>query len=89
MVYLRNGKDSSDAIMDLEVDSFPTNNPGNIYIFCAGYLVDTDFDGDKDLILSPNDGSENSSNNFENSWQYENTGNDDSPVFNFQTKSFA
>ena len=88
LVFLRNGNNNTNAIMDLVLDSFPTIKPVNLPIFVAPYYIDVDFDGKRDLLAVPNDGSEVSGKNFEQILMYKNTGTDASPVFTFSSNNF-
>lgn len=62
---------------------FPASRPVNLIIYPAGYYEDMDFDGVKDLIITPNVYLNNYFNSdFENSnWFYKNTGNNAAPAF--------
>jgi hypothetical protein len=67
--------------------NFPSNSlPANIQIFPAAFLVDTDFDGKRDLIVCPN--AKNISENESSIRQYKNMGTESSPVFIHQTNDF-
>ncbi len=74
MVFLRNGENSSDAIMDTVIDSFPINHPVDIYVYSAAYYLDVTFDGKPDLIIAPNEGAEVAGRNFNHTWLYEDSG---------------
>lgn len=67
--------------------NFPSNSiPANVQIFPAAFLVDTDFDGKRDLIVCPN--AKNSSENESSIRRYKNMGTESSPVFVHQTNDF-
>ena len=87
---LINGGDNQNAIM-VAVDSvFPQNYNNTIAakmnVFPATYYLDVTNDGVNDLIVTTN--SENNSENFESCWIYQNSGQNNSPVFNFVQKDF-
>ena len=58
----------------------------DVDIFPAGFYIDVNNDGEKDLIVSPND--INASNNYQSSWLYLNNGTTTQPDFNFVSSSF-
>ena len=67
--------------------TFPSNStPINMTLFPAGYWVDVDFDGVKDLIVAPN--AKNVSENEQSVAKYKNTGSNTVSNFVFETKSF-
>ena len=67
--------------------SFPSNStPVNMQLFPAAYRVDVDFDGIKDLIVTPN--AKNVSENETSCAKYKNTGTNSISNFIFETKSF-
>ncbi len=67
--------------------SFPSNStPINMQLFAAGFYVDVDFDGKKDLLVTPN--ANNVSENESSVLFYKNTGANSLPNFVYQTKSF-
>ena len=87
---LINGGDNQNAYM-ISVDSvFPQNHnntiAANMHVYPATYYLDVTNDGVKDLIVTTN--SENNSENFESCWLYENTGQNNSPDFNFVQTNF-
>lgn len=66
---------------------FPSNSVGaDVSIFPAGYHVDINNDGKRDLMVTPS--SKVGSENRISSWYYLNSGSDLSPVFNFQQDDF-
>jgi len=66
---------------------FPSNStPINLEIFPAGFYVDVDFDGMKDLIVGTN--AKNVSENETSILFYKNTGTNALPNFIFQTNAF-
>jgi hypothetical protein len=72
------------------IGNFPQTNPVDFHVFPAAYYEDIDFDGIKDLIVSPNvfDNTDRLT-DFKNSvWLYKNTNTTNSPNFNFVTTNF-
>jgi hypothetical protein len=70
-----------------QTPNFPVgNNPVNLEVFPAGFYLDVNNDGAKDMVVSPNVASLGA--NIDNNWLYKNTGLTDLPSFNLQTKSF-
>lgn len=66
---------------------FPSNSVrANVLSFAASFWEDVDFDGVKDLLVTPND--KNNSSNKQSAWMYKNTGTNQQPIFSFQTKDF-
>ncbi len=89
LVLLLNGgtEPNTDSPMISADVNFPSNSlPANIYLFPAGFYVDVDFDGVKDLIVSAS--AKNVSENETSILFYKNTGSNALPNFNFQTKAF-
>lgn len=67
--------------------NFPSNTtPVNMQLFPAGFYVDVDFDGKKDLIVCPN--ANNVSENESSILFYKNSGLNNQPNFIYQTKAF-
>jgi hypothetical protein len=67
--------------------NFPSNTtPINMQLFPAGFYVDVNFDGKKDLIVTPN--ANNVPENESSILFYKNTGANNQPNFVYQTKSF-
>lgn len=70
--------------------TFPSNNANtlavDLYLFPAGYYLDVNNDGVKDLLVSPNcfSGCEN----LKSVWYYENQRSTDLPEFDFKTTQF-
>jgi hypothetical protein len=69
---------------------FPSGSPANFPLFPAPYFEDVDFDGLKDLVVSPNLYSRQFTNVLvKNSvWFYKNTGTAQTPVFTFTKNNF-
>ena len=87
MVELINGGDSITANITAQDSAFPPNTSKvDLYLFPAGYYIDVDNDGVKDLIVAPN--AANISENFTSVWLYRNSGGNDSPMFNYVQNDF-
>jgi len=89
LVLLINGgtEPNQDSPMISLDNAFPSNSlPVDMYLFPAAFWVDVDFDGKKDLIVGAN--AKNVSENEKSIYFYKNTGTNQLPNFNFQTKSF-
>lgn len=84
---LTNGGDADEAHIISQDINFPSNSldiqQAN---FPATFYVDVTFDGINDLIVSPNQ--PNLSENVNCTWLYENQGQNDAPIFDFQRKNF-
>lgn len=67
--------------------NFPSNSTGvDMEIFPAGYFVDVDFDGKKDLVVCPN--AKNISENETSVMFYKNSGSNSNPNFVFQSPNY-
>lgn len=89
MMLLINGGTvpNSNSDMISMTTAFPSNStPINMQLFPAGFYVDVDFDGKKDLLVTPN--ANNVSENESSILFYKNTGSNTQPNFVYQTKSF-
>ncbi len=87
MVMLTNGGTTTSSGIIAFDTTFPSNsNPVDLTVFPAGYFLDVDNDGLKDLLVAPNN--PNTSENKDNIWFYKNFGANDSPEFIFQHKTF-
>lgn len=69
---------------------YPVSEPAVMPVFPAAYLEDVDFDGKKDLLVSPNVyGNDNLMMDFVASgWYYRNAGTDERPDFQLVRKDF-
>ncbi len=87
MVMLTNGgTTTSSGIIAYDTD-FPSGSTAvDLTVFPAGYFLDVDNDGLKDLLVAPNN--PNTSENFDNIWFYKNTGNSTIPEFTFLENTF-
>ena len=87
---LINGGDNQNALMTSVDSVFPQNNSNTIaadmHVYPASYYLDVTNDGIKDLIVTTN--SQNNSENFESCWLYINSGQTNSPDFNFLQTNF-
>lgn len=85
--FLTNGGTRSSALITTQNNNFPANTEGvNLPVFPASYMLDLDFDGKKDVIVSP--ASTNYIENYAVSWFYKNTGTNAVPTFQIQQKDF-
>lgn len=85
LVMLQNGGTLINAEMTAQDPAFPGIAGVNLSVFPAGFSVDLDQDGLKDLIVSPN--AVNVSENYANTWWYQNIGTTDSAIFSLQSNS--
>ncbi len=78
---------NTNSLMISDDVNFPSNTtPVNMQVFPAAYLVDTDFDDVKDLVVAPN--AKNASENETSCMKYKNTGSNTVSNFVFSTKGF-
>lgn len=86
LTMLTNGGTPTSGIFTAVDQTFPSNNTStsavNLSIFPCGYYEDVNYDGIRDLLISPN--AANVSENFNSLVYYKNAGTDDAPVFQFQ-----
>lgn len=86
LTMLTNGGTTTNAFFTAKDTMFPMNNtstiPVDLTLFPCAYYVDVNYDGIKDLIVSPN--APNASENFNSVIYYRNNGTDNFPVFQFQ-----
>ncbi len=91
LVFFENRGTNQEAIIQGFSNEFPSaSNRITFPFFPAAYYEDINFDGIKDLLVSPNTAS-----NFgdqmdfvSSSWLFTNSGSNDNPVFIFQEKNF-
>ena len=89
MVRLTNGgtvPNTNSGMISFE-NNFPSYDvPVDVTIFPGAYHVDINFDGKRDLVVTPSSrvGSENRT----STWYYLNTGTDATPVFDYQQNDF-
>lgn len=87
LVMLKNGGSMDDAVMIDQQTDFPSNSqPVDLNVFPAAYYLDVNNDHLKDLLVAPNN--PNTSENHDNVWYYENTGNSEIPEFSFIQNDF-
>ena len=87
MVMLTNGGSPSSAYMTAQDTTFPSNSlPVDLPIFPAGFHLDVNNDGKRDLLVAPN--TTNFIGNEKGVWFYENTNTDADPTFEFVQNDF-
>ncbi len=86
LTKLINGGTSSNALITSQTPNYPDNTTFvNLAIFPAGFYIDVDQDGKRDLVVAPN--SETGSENYRSFLYYKNNGADNSPEFNYQSNT--
>jgi hypothetical protein len=89
LIALYNSGNGDTARMTSYDWQYPAGNqPVNLFTMPAAYYDDFNFDGIKDLLVSPFDPNPFLPENFRSNWLYSNEGTGVQPVFNLQTKSF-
>lgn len=88
LVLLENGGDNETAFMTAQNWNFPPSSPINMYSFPSAYLLDVDFDGLDDLIISPFDPSMNHSVVGRSIQKYKNFGTAQNPEFFLEQDDF-
>lgn len=89
LVLLINGGDSPNTnsnIISVDYNFPPNSTPSSLKLFPAGFFVDSDHDGIKDLIVTPN--AKVVSENVSSVWRYKNTGTNENPNFVYQESNF-
>ncbi|MFN8395682.1 MAG: FG-GAP-like repeat-containing protein [Bacteroidia bacterium] len=87
LTYTHNAGTNVDAEMDSIDIQFPSYDASvGIDIFPAGYFVDVDNDGKKDMLTAPNQ--INVSINYDNSWYYKNVHPSNGVLLSRQSKNF-
>jgi hypothetical protein len=87
LILLDNGGDCEEAWFNDQESNFPAEDVAvDMPIFPAGFYLDVDNDGLKDLLVSPN--STTASEDFNALWFYKNTGSTSLPNFDLQQKNF-
>lgn len=89
LAYFENVGSPSVAAFHSAQENFPTEDYPD-YLFPAGYHLDVDNDGVKDLVVAPNiaDGVQYGIDLSASSWFYKNNGSNDQPDFQLKTKGF-
>lgn len=89
LFLLRNEGDVQNPVF-LTSELFPSSHPVEFTAFPAAFYEDVDFDGEADLIATPNlFHKESNENNFKHSnWFYKNTGTAQLPAFSFIKNNF-
>ncbi|MBK9176074.1 MAG: T9SS type A sorting domain-containing protein [Flavobacteriales bacterium] len=86
LVALFNGGTVMNAFMTSEDTLFPSyDTSADLIVFPAGYHLDVDRDGRRDLLVSPN--ATSLSHNYEGLWYYRNQGTDAVPDFSLQQRN--
>lgn len=86
LVALFNGGTVMSAFMTSEDTLFPSYDTStDLIVFPAGYHLDVDRDGRRDLVVSPN--ATSLSHNYEGLWYYRNEGTDAVPEFSLQQRN--
>lgn len=91
LYFYENMGDKDSAYMVDFSNIFPeATTPANFHVFPAGYFEDLDFDGIKDLIVTPSfEENYDFKIDFAHSnWFYKNTGTNENPTFSFQQNNF-
>ena len=87
MVLAINGGDCEEAWVNTQDTFFPSQNiPIGLSSFPAGFHLDVNNDGKRDLIAAKN--LRNGGEDINNSWLYLNNGTDEEPVFEIQKLNF-
>jgi hypothetical protein len=89
LVALYNGGSTDTAMMTAYDWLFPAGEkPVDLFSMPAAFYEDFDFDGIKDLLVSPFDPNPFLTSNFRSVWLYHNFGSDDNPQLGFHSSSF-
>lgn len=89
LILLKNGGTVDSAYMVLQDTLFPNaQKPVRLYSMPVAKLIDINFDGQLDLLVSPFDPSLDKSENKNSVWAYLNTGTNEFPSFEFLTDAF-
>lgn len=85
--YLRNGGSKDTARITQVINNFPDYDTlTNVRVFPAGFLIDVDYDGRKDLVIAPNDYYESSL--TRHVWYYRNQSSTQQDSFRFEKRAF-
>jgi hypothetical protein len=88
LVALYNGGNIDTARMTSYTWQYPPGKAVSLFSMPAAFYDDFDFDGIKDLLVSPFDPNPFLNSNFQSNWLYHNNGSDDQPQFVLKTRSF-
>lgn len=90
IAVLLNGGTGAEALITRVLTDFPAENPASLGAFSAAFYEDVNFDGKKDLLISPNvPFNEGDRIDFRQSaWWYANTGTTQNPEFTFRQPGF-
>ncbi len=87
LILLTNGEDCEETWFNAQEGNFPAEDVGvDLPIFPAGYYLDVDNDGAKDLMVAPN--STTASEDYNALWFYKNTATTDNPSFQLEKQNF-
>lgn len=90
--YLNNGGTLDSSVMTSQDTMYPPNKPVDLFIFPAPYRVETNLDGQDDLVLSSfssaSSGSPDMSSNHRGIWRFKNTGTSSQPNFVFDSDNY-
>ncbi|KAA3641141.1 MAG: VCBS repeat-containing protein, partial [Bacteroidetes bacterium] len=87
LILLNNGGDCEETWFNAQEGNFPAEDVGvDLPIFPAGYYLDADNDGVKDLMVAPN--STTAAEDYNALWFYKNTATTESPNFQLQKQDF-
>jgi hypothetical protein len=89
-MYIIYNTGSIEAPVIAQADNFPPKNPASFNYYPTAYFEDLDFDGTKDLIVTPNLFSKDDATvDFSNThWFYKNVGSDEQPQFELTRTGF-
>jgi len=89
LIALYNGGSTDTArIVSYDWQYPAAGQPVNLFSMPAAFYDDFDFDGIKDLLVSPFDPNPFLTSNFQSVWFYHNDGSNTQPQFNLQTRTF-
>ncbi|UII33536.1 T9SS type A sorting domain-containing protein [Fulvivirga ulvae] len=91
LFYMENEGTNESPSFNSANSSFPNgSNPASMLFFPVAYYEDVDFDGVRDMLVSPNVASNvsNSVNFQSSSWLYSNGGSDSNPQFDLLRRNF-
>jgi hypothetical protein len=89
LIALYNGGSTDTALMTSYVWQYPPGgNTTGLFSMPAAFYNDFDFDGKKDLLVSPFDPNPVLPENFRSNWLYHNSGSDNQPQFSLTNRAF-